>query len=194
MRLFDVLRLDIVLQVKLYVEMAKVKIITFPILLNDKKVFGGYMGASNLDEPSIYYTFSSTSDVTHRLNSLALGNLLERMRLYKPDSLMMVISCAPPRVSHFVTPLSSSSTWSLRALRVLLYPRISATSFPTNHGSLLMLSVRMVLHKPLLLIKIVSQFWPDRTIRSPSYFLYEFDLLHWFDAVNWRLSLSSESM
>lgn len=37
MQLYDFLRLDIVLQVKLYVEMVKGKIITFPILLNDKK-------------------------------------------------------------------------------------------------------------------------------------------------------------
>ena len=37
-------------------------------------------------------------------------SLLDKTRLYKPDSLMITISCAPPRMSHFVTPLSSSST------------------------------------------------------------------------------------
>ena len=35
---------------------------------------------------------------------------IERTKEYKPLSLMTVIFCAPPRVSHFVTPLSSSST------------------------------------------------------------------------------------
>ena len=47
----------------------------------------------------------------------------------------MVICCVPPGVSHFVTPLSSSAIWSLKALLGFVYPRASATSLPTNHGS-----------------------------------------------------------
>lgn len=46
---------------------------------------------------------------------------------------MMVICCAPPGVSHFVTPLSSASTCTKTAFLALLYPRASATSLPTNH-------------------------------------------------------------
>lgn len=87
----------------------------------------------------------NTSDVTQRLNSLALGNLLERIRLYKPDSLMILACCKPRDVVVICHPfLSSSSTWDFKALTVSLYPSIAATSLPTNHGSLLMLSVRMV--------------------------------------------------
>ena len=33
----------------------------------------------------------STSDVTQRLNALAVDSLLDRIRLYKPDSLMIVM-------------------------------------------------------------------------------------------------------
>lgn len=76
-----------------------------------------------------------TSEVTQCLNSFADGSLLLRIREYRPDSLIMVICCVPPGVSHFVTPLSSASTCTKTAFLALLYPRASATSLPTNHGS-----------------------------------------------------------
>ena len=62
----------------------------------------------------------------------AVGSLLERIRLYSPDSLMTVIFCFPPGVSKMDTPLSSSSMCSLIALAVSVYPRIVATSLPTK--------------------------------------------------------------
>ena len=40
------------------------------------------------------------------------GNFDERISEYNPDSLIIEIFCIPPGVFHFVTPLSSSSTWS----------------------------------------------------------------------------------
>ena len=38
------------------------------------------------------------SEVTHRLKRLADSNLLPNIKEYKPDSLIIVISCTPPRV------------------------------------------------------------------------------------------------
>lgn len=84
---------------------------------------------------SFYYVppVFQTSLVTQCLNSFADGSLLLRIRAYSPDSLIMVICCVPPGVSHFVTPLSSASTCTKTAFLALLYPRASATSLPTNH-------------------------------------------------------------
>lgn len=67
-----------------------------------------------------------------------------RIRLYKPLSLITIIFCLPPGVSILDAPLSSSSTWVRIAFAVSEYPRISATSLPTNHGSLLISSVRIL--------------------------------------------------
>ena len=39
--------------------------------------------------PPFFRTEGRISEVTHRLNSFACGSLLERIRLYKPDSLMI---------------------------------------------------------------------------------------------------------
>lgn len=85
--------------------------------------------------PPVLRMDGSTSAVIQCLNSFADGSLLLRMREYRPDSLMIVICCVPPGVSHFVTPLSSSAIWSLKALLGFVYPKASATSLPTNHGS-----------------------------------------------------------
>lgn len=76
-----------------------------------------------------------TSDVTQRLNCFASGSLLDIIRLYKPDSLIVTTFCLPPGVSILDTPLSSSSTLSRIAFAHSLYPSFSATSFPINHGS-----------------------------------------------------------
>src|SRR5574344_3045036 len=76
-----------------------------------------------------------TSDVIQRLNLRAPGSLLPITREYMPDSLITCKSCFPPRVSHFATPLSSSSTCLEIASRPLLYPRASAISLPTIQGS-----------------------------------------------------------
>lgn len=83
--------------------------------------------------PPVLRIEGSTSEVTQCLNSFADGSLLLRIRAYSPDSLIMVICCVPPGVSHFVTPLSSASTCTKTAFLALLYPRDSATSLPTNH-------------------------------------------------------------
>ena len=82
-----------------------------------------------------------TSDVTHRLNSFACGSLLDRIRLYKPDSLMMYISRFWPESAKRPVSLSSASTCFLSASDVSLYPSIVATSLPTNHGSLSMMII-----------------------------------------------------
>lgn len=47
---------------------------------------------------SLHFRMSgSTSEVTYRLNLLALGIVLDRISDYRPDSLIMVIFCVPPR-------------------------------------------------------------------------------------------------
>ena len=74
-----------------------------------------------------------TSDVTHRLNFFAVGSFDERIREYSPDSLIRS-PFVPLTVNESFTVLSSSSTWSRIAFCGLLYPRISATSFPTKYG------------------------------------------------------------
>ena len=73
--------------------------------------------------------------MTQRLNVLAFGSLLPRIREYKPDSLITIASRFWPDRTKRSVSLSSPSTWSRIALGVLLYPKISATSFPTNQGS-----------------------------------------------------------
>ena len=57
-----------------------------------------------------------------------------RSRPRKPDSLMITISCAPPRVSHFVTPLSSSSTWSPDSVLLLSLSSLSIWSWTASFG------------------------------------------------------------
>ena len=76
----------------------------------------------------------NTSLVTQRLKAFALGILLDKIRLYRPDSLMMSISCSPEGVSILDIPLSSGSTLSRTALVGSLYPSATATSLPTSHG------------------------------------------------------------
>ena len=95
--------------------------------------------------PPVFLIDGSTSVVTHRLNFLASDNLLPKIRAYSPDSFTATISCFPPGVSHFTTPLSSSSTCAISASRVLEYPRAVATSFPMNQGSLF---IKIVLISP----------------------------------------------
>ena len=56
-----------------------------------------------------FLILGNTSLVTHLLNRLALSNLLDNTNEYKPLSLIIVISCFPPGVSCFTTPLSSTS-------------------------------------------------------------------------------------
>lgn len=86
---------------------------------------------------SFYYVppVFQTSLVTQCLNSFADGSLLLRIREYRPDSLMIVICCAPEGVSILDTPRSSWQTFSLAAFVGFAYPNAVATSFPTNHGS-----------------------------------------------------------
>ena len=85
---------------------------------------------------SFYYApVFHTSAVTQCLNSFADGSLLLRMREYRPDSLIIVICCAPEGVSILDTPRSSWQTFSLAAFVGFAYPKAVATSFPTNHGS-----------------------------------------------------------
>lgn len=76
-----------------------------------------------------------TSAVTQCLNSFADGSLLLRMREYRPDSLMIVICCAPEGVSILDIPRSSWKTFSLAAFVGFAYPKAVATSLPTNQGS-----------------------------------------------------------
>lgn len=76
-----------------------------------------------------------TSAVTQCLNSFADGSLLLRIRAYRPDSLMIVICCAPEGVSILDIPRSSWKTFSLAAFVGFAYPKAVATSLPTNHGS-----------------------------------------------------------
>lgn len=86
--------------------------------------------------PLLFYAPAfHTSEVTQCLNSFADESLLLRIRAYSPDSLMMVICCAPEGVSNLEIPLSSSNTLFLTASVGLQYPSAVATSFPTNHGS-----------------------------------------------------------
>lgn len=82
------------------------------------------------------------SEVTHLLNFFADGNLLDNMRLYRPLSFISVIG-VPLTVNDSFTVLSSSKTWSRTAFCGLLYPRETAISFPTNHGSPSIFKVRI---------------------------------------------------
>lgn len=84
------------------------------------------------------------------MNFLADGSLLERTREYRLDSLMMVSSCKSPRVSHFVTPFSSVSIWSISAFLGLLYPSAFVTSLPTSHGLPLISTDRILSNSGLL--------------------------------------------
>ena len=89
-----------------------------------------------------------TSDVTQCLNCLAFGSLLERIRLYKPDSLMSQLPRWPNSGAFcpwvFELTRSSSSTWSKIACLTSAYPRTSATSLPTKYGLSSIVSVRTV--------------------------------------------------
>jgi hypothetical protein len=51
----------------------------------------GAFSAPGAMYPPVFRMEGSTSAVTHRLNFFAPGSLLERIREYRPDSLMMVI-------------------------------------------------------------------------------------------------------
>ena len=89
--------------------------------------------------------------------SLACGSFEENIRLYTPDSLIVVVFWFPPGVGKTQTPLSSSSTWSLTASAVRTYPRFSATSFPTNQA-VPFSSVRVLTEKPKsVLVKVTFQ-------------------------------------
>ena len=75
-----------------------------------------------------------TSWVIQRLKAFASGLRLLKTSAYRPDSLMIVTFCSPPRVRIKTAPFSSASS---RAVAVLLSPISSAlhTSAATNHGS-----------------------------------------------------------
>ena len=76
-----------------------------------------------------------TSAVTQCLNSFADGSLLLRIRAYSPDSLMIIVSLFWFPSKIIILRLSSSSTWRLISRLPFWYPRVLATSLPTNHGS-----------------------------------------------------------
>lgn len=63
---------------------------------------------------------------------------------------MMVSSCKSPRVSHFVTPFSSVSIWSISAFLGLLYPSAFVTSLPASHGLPLISTDRILSNSGLL--------------------------------------------
>ena len=112
---------------------------------------------SGVRYPPCWRMEGMTSDVIQRLKAFADGSLLDSTRLYSPDSLMMVTFCIPPGVINSVTPLSSSSTWFATALMGDFpspYPSASATSFPTNHGSPSISSVRSFPNSGLVKIVI----------------------------------------
>lgn len=75
-----------------------------------------------------------TSPRTHLEKVRASGLRLRKIRAYRPDSEMMVISCFPPGASIIWTPFSSSSRRA-RLERGFSSARISQTSFATDHGS-----------------------------------------------------------
>lgn len=87
--------------------------------------------------PPVFLMDGSTSAVTQCLNSFADGSLLLRMREYRPDSLMTIVSWTPVEHPPWIGAcvLSSLLTWAAIAFLDLLYPNASATSLPTNHGS-----------------------------------------------------------
>lgn len=86
---------------------------------------------------SFYYVppVFQTSLVTQCLNSFADGSLLLRIRAYSPDSLMIIVSLFWFPSKIIILRLSSSSTWRLISRLPFWYPRVLATSLPTNHGS-----------------------------------------------------------
>lgn len=86
---------------------------------------------------SFYYVppVFQTSLVTQCLNSFADGSLLLRIRAYRPDSLMIIVSLFWFPSKIIILRLSSSSTWRLISRLPFWYPRVLATSLPTNHGS-----------------------------------------------------------
>lgn len=57
------------------------------------------------------------------------------MRAYSPDSLMIIVSLFWFPSKIIILRLSSSSTWRLISRLPFWYPRVLATSLPTNHGS-----------------------------------------------------------
>lgn len=64
----------------------------------------------------VFLNAGNTSDVTHLLNFLALGNLLERTKLYSPDSLIIGVFRFLPIESRIaIVSLSSPSTCLLNA-------------------------------------------------------------------------------
>lgn len=99
----------------------------------------------------------NTSLVTHRLNFLACGNLLDSMREYNPLSLIQVTFRFWPAVTICSVSLSSLSIWSRIAFLAFWYPNISATSLPTKYG---LLSISTVLIFPN---KNSYQFWFDKS-------------------------------
>lgn len=86
--------------------------------------------------PLLFYSpVFHTSAVTQCLNSFADGSLLLRIRAYSPDSLMIIVSLFWFPSKIIILRLSSSSTWRLMSRLPFWYPRVLATSLPTNHGS-----------------------------------------------------------
>ena len=72
------------------------------------------------------------------LKALACGSLKERISEYRPNSLMRVNFCAPPRVSRIATvPLSSASTCLLRASQIGITQRRSHVLTHEHSKSLL---------------------------------------------------------
>ena len=90
----------------------------------------------------VLWMAGSTSLVTQCLKAFALGILLLKIRLYRPDSLMRAVldegdtfpfwESAP--CGSISSRLSSSSTWAMMALPGFLYPSATATSLPTSQG------------------------------------------------------------
>lgn len=77
----------------------------------------------------------NTSDVTQRLNCLAVSSFDLMISEYKPLSLTTVIPLLLSKLSFRQFSLSSLSTCFFSAPKVSTYPNASAMSLPTNHGS-----------------------------------------------------------
>ena len=115
--------------------------------------------------PPCFRIAGRTSLVTQCLNLLADSSLLPKISAYNPDSLMTiapllliseVVDVHPPNALLGKCFLSSSATFTLIACFVSTYPNATVTSLPTNHGSLLIVTVRTSPNSSLL--KICNSF------------------------------------